>query len=60
MQTMRALLRVAAYELRARADVPVKAVINEYVDIADAFYAKREKSFVNGLLDAVARDLRPA
>ena len=56
---MRALLRVAAYELRARADVPVKTVINEYVDVADAFYAKREKGFVNGLLDAVARDLRP-
>ncbi len=57
---MRALLRVAAYELLARADVPVKTVINEYVDVADAFYARREKGFVNGLLDAVARDLRPA
>ena len=55
---MRALLRVATYELIARRDVPVKTVINEYVDVADAFYAKREKGFVNGLLDAVAKDVR--
>ncbi len=55
---MRALLRVATYELLARADVPVKTVINEYIDVADAFYDSREKGFVNGLLDAVAKDLR--
>ncbi len=55
---MRALLRVATYELLARNDVPVKTVINEYVDVADAFYDKREKGFVNGLLDAVAKDVR--
>jgi transcription antitermination protein NusB len=57
---MRALLRVATYELLARTDVPVKTVINEYVDVADAFYDKREKGFVNGLLDAVAKDVRGA
>ncbi len=56
---MRALLRAATYELIARVDVPVKTVINEYVDVADAFYATREKGFVNGLLDAVAKDVRP-
>ena len=50
---MKAILRVGTYELIARADVPVKSVINEYVDVADAFYDKREKGFVNGLLDAV-------
>ncbi len=55
---MHALLRVATYELLARVDVPVKTVINEYVDVADAFYDKREKGFVNGLLDAVAKDVR--
>jgi transcription antitermination protein NusB len=55
---MRAILRAGTYELLARADVPVKSVINEYVDVADAFYAKREKGFVNGLLDAVAKDVR--
>jgi transcription antitermination protein NusB len=55
---MRALLRVATYELLARGDVPVKTVINEYIDVADAFYDQREKGFVNGLLDAVAKDVR--
>jgi transcription antitermination protein NusB len=55
---MRAILRAGTYELLARVDVPVKSVINEYVDVADAFYAKREKGFVNGLLDAVAKDVR--
>ena len=57
---MRALLRVATYELLARGDVPVKTVINEYIDVADAFYDQREKGFVNGLLDTVARQVRPA
>ena len=52
------MLRVATYELIARRDVPVKTVINEYVDVADAFFDKREKGFVNGLLDAVAKDVR--
>jgi len=55
---MRAILRAGTYELLVRTDVPVKSVINEYVDVADAFYAKREKGFVNGLLDAVAKDVR--
>ena len=35
---MKALLRVGAYELLARADVPVATVITEYVDVAKAFY----------------------
>ena len=56
---MRAILRAGTYELLARADVPVKSVINEYVDVADAFSDKREQGFVNGRLDAVAKDVRP-
>ena len=55
---MRQILRAGAYELLARADVPTASVISEYVDVADAFYAKREKGFVNGLLDAVAKAVR--
>ena len=57
---MKAILRAGAYELIARADVPVATVISEYVDVADAFYDKREKGFVNGLLDAIAKGARPA
>ena len=57
---MKALLRVGAYELLARADVPVASVITAYVDVAHAFYDKRETGFVNGLLDAIAKVARPA
>ena len=56
---MKAILRVGTYELIARPDVPVASVISEYVDVADAFYDKREKGFVNGLLDAIAKAARP-
>ncbi|HEY0271103.1 MAG TPA: transcription antitermination factor NusB [Sphingomonas sp.] len=55
---MRQILRAGAYELVARPDVPVASVISEYVDVAAAFYDKREKGFVNGLLDAIARTAR--
>jgi transcription antitermination protein NusB len=55
---MHALLRAATYELIARRDVPIKMVITGYLDVAEAFYDAREKGFVNGLLDAVARDVR--
>ena len=57
---MRAILRAGAYELIARADVPVGSVISEYVDVAHAFYDKRESAFVNGLLDAIAKEARAA
>jgi N utilization substance protein B len=52
------ILRAGTYEILARADVPVAAIIGEYVDVADAFYEKREKGFVNGLLDAIAKSVR--
>ena len=55
---MKAILRCGTYELIARADVPVGAVITEYVDVAHAFYDKRESGFVNGLLDAISKDVR--
>ncbi len=56
---MRAILRAGAYELIARPDVPVASVISEYVDVAHAFFDKRETGFVNGLLDAIAKAARP-
>ncbi|MBW0144158.1 transcription antitermination factor NusB [Sphingomicrobium clamense] len=55
---MRAILRAGTYELVARPDVPRATVISEYVDVADAFYDKKEKGFVNGLLDAIAKEVR--
>lgn len=55
---MRQIVRAGAYELIARPDIPTGAVINEYVDVAHAFYEEREAKFVNGLLDAVAKVVR--
>jgi N utilization substance protein B len=55
---MRQILRAGAYELAARIDVPTGSVISEYVDVAKAFYGKKECAFVNAVLDAVAKDVR--
>ncbi len=55
---LRAILRAGTYELLARQDIPTGSIINEYLDVAHAFYPKREKGFVNGLLDAVAGVVR--
>ena len=55
---MRAILRAGTYELIARPDVPAASVISEYIDVAHAFFDKRETGFVNGLLDAIAKSAR--
>ena len=52
------ILRCGTYELLARADVPTGAAISEYVDVAKAFFDDREAKFVNGVLDAVAKQAR--
>ncbi len=57
-KTMVQILRCGAYELLARPDVPKAAAITEYVDVAHAFFEPREAKFVNGLLDAIAREVR--
>lgn len=57
-KTMLQVLRCGAYELIARADVPTGTAISEYVDVAKAFFDDREAKFVNGILDAVAKQVR--
>ncbi|CAH0495543.1 transcription antitermination factor NusB [Novosphingobium sp. CECT 9465] len=57
-KTMLQILRAGSYELLARKDVPVATVITEYVDVAHAFFEEREAKFANGVLDAVAKDVR--
>ncbi len=57
-KTMLQVLRSGTYELLARNDVPAAAAINEYVDVAKAFFDDREAKFVNGILDAVAKEVR--
>ena len=56
---MRAILRAGAYEIRSRPDVPARAAIKEYVDVAGAFYGAEESGMINGVLDALARAERP-
>ena len=56
--TLRALLRAGAWELRSRLDVPREIVIDEYVELAKAFFDEAEAKFVNAALDGVARDVR--
>jgi transcription antitermination protein NusB len=57
---MRAILRAGTYELNERADVPARVVIKEYVDIAGAFFGPEEAGMINAVLDALARQCRPA
>tara|TARA_B100001123_G_C15238765_1_gene998232 strand:+ start:782 stop:1285 length:504 start_codon:yes stop_codon:yes gene_type:complete len=55
---VRAIVRAGTYELLARVDIPARVVINEYVDLAHAFFGGGEAKFVNGVLDRIARTLR--
>lgn len=57
---VQAILLAGAYELMHRPDVPARVAINEYVEIAHAFYDKGEPNFVNSVLDRVARQARAA
>ncbi len=55
---LRAILRSAAFELALCEDVPAKVIINEYVDIAHAFFDTDEPKVVNGILDQLAKERR--
>lgn len=57
---LRAILRSGAFELVERHDVPARVVINEYIDVAHAFFDEDEPKVVNGVLDRLAHRLRPA
>ena len=56
--TVRALLRCGTWELKHKREVPFEIVIDEYVELAKAFFDDSEAKFVNAALDAVARDAR--
>ena len=57
--TLREILRAGSWELLKRKDIPAKVVITEYVDVAKAFFVEEEPKIVNGVLDKIARQLRP-
>ncbi len=54
----RAVLRVAAYELRHRMDVPYRVVINEAIETAKRFGSEHGHTYVNGVLDRAAVEWR--
>tara|TARA_R110000868_G_scaffold31627_16_gene115853 strand:+ start:1569 stop:2048 length:480 start_codon:yes stop_codon:yes gene_type:complete len=58
--TMRAVLRAGVYELRRCKDIPIKVVINEYVDVANAFFEGDEPGVVNAVLDRLGATVRKA
>jgi len=57
---LRALLRAAAAELCMEGGPPARVVINEYLDVAHGFFDGEEPGMANGVLDSIARLLRPA
>jgi N utilization substance protein B len=54
------VLRIAAYELRHRIDVPYRVVINEAIETTKRFGSEHGHTFVNGVLDHAAAAWRPA
>ncbi len=56
----RSILRLAAFELVARPDVPTGVVLSEAVELAKRFSTEEAARFVNGLLSNLARQVRPA
>ena len=56
--TVRAILRAGLYEMIRRPDIPYKVVINEYVEVARAFFEGDEPGFINAVLDAAAKEAR--
>ncbi len=56
--TVRAILRSGTFELLERKDVPIAVIVNEYVEIAQAFFDDEEPKLVNAVLDRIAKQLR--
>lgn len=56
--TVRAILRAGTFELIERKDVPIAVIVNEYVEIAQAFFEEEEPRLVNAVLDRIARQVR--
>ena len=54
----RAILRIATYEFLSRPDVPYRVVLNEAVVLTKKFCSEKSHTFVNAVLDRVARDTR--
>jgi N utilization substance protein B len=55
----RAILRIGAYELLNRPDVPYKVIVNEGINLAKRYGATESHKYVNSILDKVAHKRRP-
>ena len=55
-----AIVRLGAYELKHRIDVPYRVVINEGIELAKRFGGTEGHKFVNSILDKLSRRLRMA
>lgn len=53
----RTIIRIAAYELKLREDIPPAVTINEAVEMAKAFGSEESRAFVNGIVDRIGRQL---
>lgn len=53
------VMRIATFELLHRAEVPTAVVLDEAVELAKRFSTEDSPRFVNGVLAAVAREVRP-
>ena len=53
----RLVLRLAVYELLAQPDTPARVIINEAIELARAYSGEEAVGFVNGILDALRKDL---
>ncbi len=53
----RNILRIAIYELMSESDVPLKAAINEAVELAKRFGGENSSRFVNGVLGTIAEGM---
>jgi N utilization substance protein B len=56
--TLLSILRAGVYEIIDCPDIPVAVIVNEYVEVAKAFYEDKEAGFVNGILDGLAKKCR--
>ena len=52
------IFRLAMFELKFLNETPTNVIINEYVDIAGSFFIEKKISFINGLINSLAKDIR--
>lgn len=57
-QVDRSILRLSVYQMEFCPEIPPKVTINEAIELAKKFSAEQSPAFVNGVLDAVMKNLR--